>query len=169
MHYDLVGGMYTTTLRNNITHTGSFELSPMLRIPDLGVEADVRDFARHKRLQAYLKVYSALSGGGGGGGGGEDGGDVAPGKKRSWRDNHDVVMRAAQDYHRRNFWLCARTTNDTVLAGLGDMLPVPVGLLVILRGIKKQTLDITSSVGTPFPPVKTEEFEGERRAGRERK
>ena len=140
MHYDLVGGMYTTTLKNNITHTGSFELSPMLRIPDIGVEADVRDFARHERLQAYLKVYSTLSSR-----------DVAPGEKTGWGDNRGVVMRAAQDYHRRNFWLCARATNDTVLAGLGDMLPVPVGLLVILRGTKEQTLDITSRVGAPFP------------------
>lgn len=62
--------------------------------------------------------------------------DAIVDKKHAWSDNTNVVMRTAKFKYSDKLQVCMRGPNDG-MDGLGDMTPVPVGLLILVRDGRK--------------------------------
>lgn len=135
--YDIANGSYTTTLRGSVVHSGTFELHPRLRIPALAMEADISYYSWSAHMRPYLKVYNTTEN------------PNALDAENDWEDNTGVVMRASHSLRpvicplfcstdvlaEKELWICAKDADDP-LKSPGDLLAVPVGLLVLARGDK---------------------------------
>jgi hypothetical protein len=120
VHYNFTSMTWATKLYSNPIRNGSFELLPILRIPELDVIADVGNFAFSETYEPFLKVYSTT----------ED--EKILEKKQAWNYNTDVLMRTVKYSRGDTLQVCARGLGDA-MEGLGEMTPVPVGLLILLR------------------------------------
>jgi hypothetical protein len=119
--YDFPTLTYAVMLNSTALLTGSFSFGPTLSVPDLDISADVSTFAKNRVYHPFLKIYDSA------------GGREFHDKRRKWADNEDVVMRTARFSTTGPLFLCARA-QDADPRGLGELSPVVVGLVVLLKG-----------------------------------
>jgi hypothetical protein len=120
VHYNFTSMTWTTKLENNPVQNGSFELLPLLRVPELDVIANAQDFAFSETYEPFLKLYSTAKD------------EKILEKKQAWENNIDVLMRTVKYSSTDKLQVCARALGDG-MEGLGEMTPVPMGLLILLR------------------------------------
>jgi hypothetical protein len=120
VHYNFSSMTWTTKLNSAPVQNGSFELLPILHVPELDVIADTRDFAFSETYEPFLKLYSTAND------------EKILEKKQAWENNTDVLMRTVKYSRTDMLQVCARELGDA-MEGLGGMTPVPVGLLILLR------------------------------------
>ena len=111
---------WTTKLYHNPVRNGSFELLPILRLPELDAIANAKDFASNKAYEPFFKLYTTARD------------ENILEEKQAWENNTDVLMRTARFKATGGLQICARGLGD-IIEGLDEMIPVPVGLLILLR------------------------------------